>query len=90
MTVQRVIRNGKAVVVLQVPDVKVLRKARKVAEEIAMLGDNRGIDLKEAIDAILEVTDEDPGLSIDNTLVDDDEDGGEPTTADEFNDEIPA
>ena len=89
MTVQRVIRSGKAVVVLQVPDVKVLNKARKVAEEIAMLGDSRGDTLVDAIDDILGDTDEGPG-PMDNTLVDDDEDGGEPTTADEFNDEIPA
>jgi hypothetical protein len=90
MTVQRVIRNGKAVVVLQVPDVRALEKARKVAVQIAMLGDKKGDALIDTIDDILGVTDEDPSLSIDNTLVDDDEDSGEPTTADEFNDEIPA
>jgi hypothetical protein len=90
MTVQRVIRNGKAVVVLQVPDVKVLNKARKVAVEIAMLGDSRGDTLVDAIDDILGDTDEDDDLVKVGTLIDDDEDGGEPTTADEFNDEIPA
>ena len=87
MTVQRVIRKGKPVVVLQVPDVRALEKARKVAVEIAMLGDSYGDTLVDAIDAILDVTDEDPGLSIDNTLVGDD---GCEREVDEFNDEIPA
>lgn len=59
MPAHRKIVDGKAVICLHIPQRRALEKARDIAKEVALLGDERGTELVTAIDSILS-DDEEP------------------------------